>query len=140
MNCRTRILTQAYVAGSHGVGYHDQLLRDWQYFRQRHFLFMCTKWFSDGGVHKYFYLYFTFEAFQLLNVLLISRQGRDPYKAQNKSGFRQRGLTLFSAAALFINHPPLRNDKSLNWEACRVYQDYHKRPETSAPSCLQLPV
>jgi alpha-amylase len=31
------------------------LIRDWQYLQSSdHFYYMCTKWFSDGAVHKYF--------------------------------------------------------------------------------------
>jgi hypothetical protein len=31
------------------------LLRDWYYLQSSdHFYYMCTKWFSDGDVHKYF--------------------------------------------------------------------------------------
>jgi len=32
-----------------------QILRDWLYLQTSdHFYYMCTKWFSDGDVHKYF--------------------------------------------------------------------------------------
>jgi alpha-amylase/alpha-mannosidase (GH57 family) len=32
-----------------------ELLRDWYYLQSSdHFYYMCTKWFSDGDVHKYF--------------------------------------------------------------------------------------
>ena len=33
----------------------EDLLRDWKYLQTSdHFYYMCTKWFSDGDVHKYF--------------------------------------------------------------------------------------
>ncbi len=33
----------------------QQLIRDWNYLQTSdHFYYMCTKWFSDGDVHKYF--------------------------------------------------------------------------------------
>jgi alpha-amylase/alpha-mannosidase (GH57 family) len=33
----------------------DDLLWDWRYLQTSdHFYYMCTKWFSDGDVHKYF--------------------------------------------------------------------------------------
>ncbi|MDZ4205110.1 MAG: alpha-amylase, partial [Bacteroidales bacterium] len=33
----------------------QQLLNDWNYLQTSdHFYYMCTKWFSDGEVHKYF--------------------------------------------------------------------------------------
>ncbi len=41
------------------------LIRDWEYLQTSdHFYYMCTKWFSDGDVHKYFNPYGTpYEAF-----------------------------------------------------------------------------
>jgi len=48
------------------------LLRDWQYLQTSdHFYYMCTKWFSDGTVHKYFNPYPSpYEAFiNYMNVL-----------------------------------------------------------------------
>ena len=48
------------------------LLRDWRYLQTSdHFYYMCTKWFSDGDVHKYFNPYGTpYEAFiNYMNVL-----------------------------------------------------------------------
>lgn len=52
--------------------------RDWLYLQTSdHFYYMCTKWFSDGAVHKYFNPYTTpYEAFiNYMNVLndFISR-------------------------------------------------------------------
>lgn len=50
---------------------HD-LKRDWLYLQTSdHFYYMCTKWFSDGDVHKYFNPYDTpYEAFiNFMNVL-----------------------------------------------------------------------
>jgi len=46
--------------------------RDWQYLQTSdHFYYMCTKWFSDGAVHKYFNPYPSpYEAFiNYMNVL-----------------------------------------------------------------------
>jgi alpha-amylase len=42
-----------------------QIQRDWLYLQTSdHFYYMCTKWFSDGDVHKYFNPYSTpYEAF-----------------------------------------------------------------------------
>ena len=48
------------------------ILRDWRYLQTSdHFYYMCTKWFSDGDVHKYFNPYGTpYEAFiNYMNVL-----------------------------------------------------------------------
>ena len=50
----------------------ENLLRDWLYLQTSdHFYYMCTKWFSDGDVHKYFNPYGTpYEAFiNYMNVL-----------------------------------------------------------------------
>ncbi len=43
----------------------DEIQRDWLYLQASdHFYYMCTKWFSDGTVHKYFNPYTTpYEAF-----------------------------------------------------------------------------
>ncbi|MCD6113029.1 MAG: polysaccharide deacetylase family protein [Bacteroidales bacterium] len=50
----------------------EQILKDWRYLQTSdHFYYMCTKWFSDGDVHKYFNPYGTpYEAFiNYMNVL-----------------------------------------------------------------------
>ncbi len=49
-----------------------QLIKDWEYLQTSdHFYYMCTKWFSDGDVHKYFNPYGTpYDAFiNYMNVL-----------------------------------------------------------------------
>ncbi len=49
-----------------------KLLKDWKYLQTSdHFYYMCTKWFSDGDVHKYFNPYDTpYDAFiNYMNVL-----------------------------------------------------------------------
>ena len=50
----------------------EELIRDWNYLQSSdHFYYMCTKWFSDGDVHKYFNHYPTpYEAYiNYMNVL-----------------------------------------------------------------------
>jgi len=50
----------------------ESILRDWKYLQTSdHFYYMCTKWFSDGDVHKYFNPYDTpYEAFiNYMNIL-----------------------------------------------------------------------
>ncbi|MBM3403882.1 MAG: alpha-amylase [Bacteroidetes bacterium] len=50
----------------------ERILQDWRYLQTSdHFYYMCTKWFSDGDVHKYFNPYGTpYEAFiNYMNVL-----------------------------------------------------------------------
>ncbi|MFH2142357.1 MAG: glycoside hydrolase family 57 protein [Bacteroidota bacterium] len=49
-----------------------QIQKDWLYLQTSdHFYYMCTKWFSDGDVHKYFNPYSTpYEAFiNFMNIL-----------------------------------------------------------------------
>jgi alpha-amylase len=51
---------------------NPQLLRDWELLQTSdHFYYMCTKWFSDGAVHKYFNAYNSpYEAYiNYMNVL-----------------------------------------------------------------------
>ena len=51
---------------------NEDLLRDWKYLQTSdHFYYMCTKWFSDGDVHKYFNPYDSpYDAFiNFMNVL-----------------------------------------------------------------------
>ena len=50
----------------------QKILLDWRYLQTSdHFYYMCTKWFSDGDVHKYFNPYGTpYDAFiNFMNVL-----------------------------------------------------------------------
>ncbi len=50
----------------------EAIIRDWIYLQTSdHFYYMCTKWFSDGDVHKYFNPYGTpYEAFiNYMNIL-----------------------------------------------------------------------
>ena len=50
----------------------NQMIKDWEYLQTSdHFYYMCTKWFSDGDVHKYFNPYGTpYDAFiNYMNVL-----------------------------------------------------------------------
>ncbi len=49
-----------------------KILKDWRYLQTSdHFYYMCTKWFSDGDVHKYFNPYNSpYEAFiNFMNIL-----------------------------------------------------------------------
>jgi len=77
---------------------NPEIQRDWLYLQTSdHFYYMCTKWFSDGAVHKYFNPYGTpYEAFiNYMNVLsdFISRVeeqcelhhedfGKEPYSEE----------------------------------------------------------
>jgi len=50
----------------------EDIMRDWNYLQASdHFYYMCTKWFSDGDVHRYFNPYPSpYEAFiNYMNVL-----------------------------------------------------------------------
>ncbi|OFY90274.1 MAG: hypothetical protein A2236_04380 [Bacteroidetes bacterium RIFOXYA2_FULL_33_7] len=60
--------------------------RDWRYLQTSdHFYYMCTKWFSDGDVHKYFNPFNTpYEAFiTYMNVLSDFMIRIEEYKEQN---------------------------------------------------------
>jgi alpha-amylase/alpha-mannosidase (GH57 family) len=51
---------------------NEDILRDWKYLQTSdHFYYMCTKWFSDGDVHKYFNPYNSpYEAYvNFMNIL-----------------------------------------------------------------------
>lgn len=51
---------------------NPEILKDWRYLQTSdHFYYMCTKWFSDGDVHKYFNPYDTpYEAYyNYMNIL-----------------------------------------------------------------------
>ena len=50
----------------------EDIIRDWRYLQTSdHFYYMCTKWFSDGDVHKYFNPYQSpYEAYMnFMNIL-----------------------------------------------------------------------
>ncbi len=50
----------------------EQIIRDWRFLQTSdHFYYMCTKWFSDGDVHKYFNPYNSpYEAYvNFMNIL-----------------------------------------------------------------------
>jgi alpha-amylase len=64
-----------------------QLLNDWRYLQTSdHFYYMCTKWFSDGEVHKYFNPYPSpYEAFiNYMNVLADFNGRVDEYASSRR--------------------------------------------------------
>ena len=72
------------------------ILRDWQYIQTSdHFYYMCTKWFTDGEVHKYFNPYPSpYEAFiNYMNVLSDLMIRVDRYLL-NKESLVQRPDTI----------------------------------------------
>ncbi|MDR4988849.1 MAG: glycoside hydrolase family 57 protein [Bacteroidales bacterium] len=69
---------------------NDGLTRNWRYLQTSdHFYYMCTKWFSDGDVHKYFNPYSSpYDAFvNYMNVLsdLYIRVDQDAAAKKRKS-------------------------------------------------------
>ena len=63
----------------------QELNKDWKYLQTSdHFYYMCTKWFSDGDVHKYFNPYGTpYEAYiNFMNVMADFRQRLEAMKSQ----------------------------------------------------------
>ncbi|OQB06461.1 MAG: Glycosyl hydrolase family 57 [bacterium ADurb.Bin212] len=66
----------------------DRLIEDWRKMQTSdHFYYMCTKYFSDGDVHKYFNPYETpYEAFiTYMNILSDIRHRLDDCKKVNKA-------------------------------------------------------
>jgi len=63
-----------------------ELTRDWLYLQTSdHFYYMCTKWFSDGDVHKYFNPYNTpFDAFVNFMTVLSDFIARVNSKVEDK--------------------------------------------------------
>ncbi len=65
-----------------------KLIEDWNKLQTSdHFYYMCTKWFSDGDVHKYFNPYDSpYETYMsymnILNDLAIRKKGLQPEKIQ----------------------------------------------------------
>lgn len=68
-----------------------EIQRDWKFLQTSdHFYYMCTKWFSDGDVHKYFNPYNSpYEAFiNFMNILsdfIIRIDKQLEYQQSNKS-------------------------------------------------------
>ncbi len=72
----------------------EHILEDWRKLQiSDHYYFMCTKWFSDGDVHKYFNPYDSpYEAFiNFMNVLEDLRR-RLEYAQTNPSNSREFAL------------------------------------------------
>ncbi|MBK9290452.1 MAG: alpha-amylase [Bacteroidetes bacterium] len=83
----------------------EALIRDWQYLQASdHFYYMCTKWFSDGVVHKYFNHYPSpYEAYiNYMNVLAdftIRVNEAVPHTSSPEEELRQTGEALLSLGA-----------------------------------------
>ncbi len=70
---------------------NPDIQRDWLYMQTSdHFYYMCTKWFSDGDVHKYFNPYGTpYEAFiNYMNVLSDFIIRLEKESGSNKENFK----------------------------------------------------
>jgi len=94
---------------------NKEIQKDWLYLQTSdHFYYMCTKWFSDGAVHKYFNPYSTpYEAFiNYMNILsdFIGRVERmneqqleetESYNIPDPASFlKKQAKTTASAAAV----------------------------------------
>lgn len=69
----------------------EKLIQDWRRLQTSdHFYYMCTKWFNDGDVHKYFNPYNTpYEAFiTYMNALQDLRLRVHNYKQRAMSGIK----------------------------------------------------
>jgi len=73
-----------------------KLLEDWRRLQiSDHFYYMCTKWFSDGDVHKYFNPYESpYDAFisymNVLNDFKIRLSAKSGMRVQNKLEFKAK--------------------------------------------------
>lgn len=71
------------------------MIKDWNYLQASdHFYYMCTKFFSDGEVHKYFNPYESpYEAFiNYMNVLSDFKLRLNTFAPESKSQFEIAGL------------------------------------------------
>ena len=82
-------ITKIYELEKDVVASKDmQLISDWRRLQTSdHFYYMCTKWFEDGDVHKYFNPYESpYEAFiAYMNVLADLKQRVEATKKQSES-------------------------------------------------------
>ena len=72
-----------------------EILKDWRYLQTSdHFYYMCTKWFSDGDVHKYFNPYGTpYEAFiNFMNVFADFQIRVESYLKVNSDCSDENGI------------------------------------------------
>ncbi len=73
----------------------DKMIRQWRYLQASdHFYYMCTKWFSDGDVHKYFNPYSSpYDAFinymNILSDLVIRVNKQATRKPAKRAGTRK---------------------------------------------------
>ena len=66
---------------------NEAILKDWKQLQTSdHFYYMCTKWFSDGDVHKYFNPYETpYDAFiNYMNILSDFKIRLNKYESQSQ--------------------------------------------------------
>lgn len=81
----------------------NDILRDWKYLQTSdHFYYMCTKWFSDGDVHKYFNPYGTpYDAYiNYMNVLsdfILRLNDQSDGQAMKKTSEEHRAVVTKSA-------------------------------------------
>jgi alpha-amylase len=71
------------------------MIKDWNYLQASdHFYYMCTKFFSDGEVHKYFNPYESpYEAFiNYMNVLSDFKLRLNTFAPESKSQLEIAGL------------------------------------------------
>ncbi|USN45192.1 MAG: polysaccharide deacetylase family protein [Candidatus Woesearchaeota archaeon] len=85
----------------------EQLIEDWRRLSTSdHFYYMCTKWFSDGDVHKYFSPYespydaYMFFMNTLNDVLERIKLLNEKYSNQVQKGVERRGVTEHLARSL----------------------------------------
>ncbi len=96
-----------------------QIQKDWLYLQTSdHFYYMCTKWFSDGDVHKYFNPYGTpYDAFvNYMNVLSDFIIRVDENTKLGENGFSEvkgAATELFDKTGLAVNKTLKKTNKKL---------------------------
>lgn len=91
-----------------------QIQKDWEYLQTSdHFYYMCTKFFSDGDVHKYFNPYETpYEAFiNYMNVLSDFIIRVDEFVSKNHNNNKKKTKEEISKATENIENIPTDNKK-----------------------------
>jgi len=96
-----------------------QIWKDWLYLQTSdHFYYMCTKWFSDGDVHKYFNPYGTpYDAFvNYMNVLsdfIIRVNENTKFGKEGYEGVKQSASDLFDKTSEAVKDTVKRANKKV---------------------------
>ncbi len=124
-----------------------QIQKDWLYLQTSdHFYYMCTKWFSDGDVHKYFNHYDSpYEAYinymnvlsdfeirlnQLTGIDTITIQTKEPTPSKFKPSIIVQPGTELHYPEEFIPEKPKRRTKSVKTKTTKTSASKTKKTST----------